>query len=541
MENRKVIIDLYSNLVELKETPEYNNVHLILLDLMATPTPTPTLMPECEEYGYLYNYYAVANAANIAASGWHVPKDADGNMDWITLHHDWLGDNGYGYGGDSTKVAKSMASTFLWVSDSTPGNVGNDQGSNNSSGFNGKPTGSRTTVGVFQDRGYYTNWWNLSTYYYADPGALGISNSQSTVQAYLNVNPIIGNPIRLIRDNDTGWNPGDLYTGNDGKTYSTAKIGTQVWMTVNLRETKYRDTTDIPNITGNSDWENDTTGAWCSYNNECTPTPTPTPTAVPPTPTPTNTPTPTPTAVPPTPTPTPTNTPTPTPSETPTPTQIEGYGNLYNWFAVNYYASGTNNIANTGWHVPIQSEWYTLTDWLSANGYGWGGESTFIAKSLASTTSDWAYSSSSGSPGNDPSSNNSSGFNGKPGGYRYDADGHFLLKQYITGWWCSDQVILLILVNDGAGIIPPEFDVYSTARSGWPVRLVKDSSAGWNPGDLYTGNDGKTYATVKIGDQVWTAEDLNESQYRDTSSIPEIMDDSAWAADTTGARCYYVI
>ncbi len=43
-----------------------------------------------------------------------------------------------------------------------------------------------------------------------------------------------------------------------------------------------------------------------------------------------------------------------------------------------------------------------------------------------------------------------------------------------------------------------------------------------------TGNDGKTYHTVKIGEQWWMAENLRETQYRDGTVIPNVTDNSEW-------------
>ncbi|MCX6301428.1 MAG: hypothetical protein NTW82_04530 [Bacteroidia bacterium] len=51
-------------------------------------------------------------------------------------------------------------------------------------------------------------------------------------------------------------------TDEDWNTYSTVKIGTQIWMAENLRTTKYNDGSDIPNLTSSDDWilEDGTTG-----------------------------------------------------------------------------------------------------------------------------------------------------------------------------------------------------------------------------------------------------------------------------------------
>ena len=54
-----------------------------------------------------------------------------------------------------------------------------------------------------------------------------------------------------------------------------------------------------------------------------------------------------------------------------------------------------------------------------------------------------------------------------------------------------------------------------------------------------TGNDGKVYKTVKIGDQWWIAENLRETEYRSGDKIQEVTDNSAWRSLSSGARCVY--
>jgi uncharacterized protein (TIGR02145 family) len=111
------------------------------------------------------------------------------------------------------------------------------------------------------------------------------------------------------------FNPGLTYgtmTDQDGNEYKTIVIGTQTWMAENLRTTKYRDGTAIPNITDKTAWEALTTGAYCNYNNT-------------------------------------------TSADT-----IATYGRLYNWYA----ATDSRNIAPAGWHVPTDAEWETLIYYL---------------------------------------------------------------------------------------------------------------------------------------------------------------------------------
>jgi len=103
-------------------------------------------------------------------------------------------------------------------------------------------------------------------------------------------------------------------TDQDGNTYKTIKIGTQIWMAENLRTTKYNDGTAITLVTNNTLWGKLNTEAYCNYNNT-------------------------------------TNTDT-----------IATYGRLYNWYAVN-----TGKIAPKGWHVPTDSEWTNLTTFLGSD------------------------------------------------------------------------------------------------------------------------------------------------------------------------------
>lgn len=109
-----------------------------------------------ELYGALYNYYTVAdsNSLNVCPTGWDVPT-----IDEWTLLSDYLTDSGYGWAG-SFDIGKSMAATFSWADDATAGNVGNDLGSNNSSGFTGLPGGGRDADGMIFNITLNCFWWS---------------------------------------------------------------------------------------------------------------------------------------------------------------------------------------------------------------------------------------------------------------------------------------------------------------------------------------------------------------------------------------------
>jgi len=165
----------------------------------------------------------------------------------------------------------------------------------------------------------------------------------------------------------------------DGNNYPVVQIGTQVWMVENLKTTKYRDGSPIPNVTDNNAWGILTTGAQCNYNNYFA--------------------------------------------------NGAKYGKLYNWYAV----ADNRNIAPTGWHVPTDVEWTTLETYVTAN----LGTSGSVAKALASTT-DWASSTNAGLIGNDLTKNNTSGFTALPGGYRGNS-GTCVYIGVSGGWWSSTE------------------------------------------------------------------------------------------------------
>ncbi|THU40296.1 hypothetical protein FAM09_10540 [Niastella caeni] len=51
--------------------------------------------------------------------------------------------------------------------------------------------------------------------------------------------------------------------------------------------------------------------------------------------------------------------------------------------------------------------------------------------------------------------------------------------------------------------------------------------------------DGYEYRTITIGKQIWMAENLRVTRYRNGDTIPNITDTTAWSTCTSGAYCNY--
>ncbi len=51
--------------------------------------------------------------------------------------------------------------------------------------------------------------------------------------------------------------------------------------------------------------------------------------------------------------------------------------------------------------------------------------------------------------------------------------------------------------------------------------------------------DGNIYQTIQIGNQLWMAENLKVTHYRNGDPIPHLTDNDDWTSTTNGAYCYY--
>ena len=114
-----------------------------------------------KKYGKLYNWYTVNDIRNLAPLGWHIASDAE----WTTLEN-YVIANGGNYDGTFTgnKIAKALADSIGWISDTGMGTIGNNLSLNNKFGFRALPAGGHSSNGSFFNFGIIGNWWCSNQY-----------------------------------------------------------------------------------------------------------------------------------------------------------------------------------------------------------------------------------------------------------------------------------------------------------------------------------------------------------------------------------------
>lgn len=203
------------------------------------------------------------------------------------------------------------------------------------------------------------------------------------------------------------------------------------------------------------------------------------------------------------------------------------YGRLYN-----LYAEIDVNFAPVGWHVPSQTEFEILIVEL--------GGSSIAGGTMKETGIVYWDSPNEGA-------SNESGMNVRGSGIRNVDE---ILPEPIMSFQALKLGSALwgttFIENDGFGDLyysvwlnNGDEIAYSQAgykMAGNPVRLIKDNSI---LVPSLTDLDGNTYRTTKIGNQVWLADNWACTKLNDGTSIPNVTDNTAWGALTTGAYCNY--
>ncbi|MCX6247487.1 MAG: fibrobacter succinogenes major paralogous domain-containing protein [Bacteroidetes bacterium] len=105
-------------------------------------------------YGWLYNWYAVADGRNVAPIGWHVPTDGDYTTLVANLGGNYLLTNGDTLAGGAMKEA----GVVHWGNLHYP-NVG----ATNTSGWTGLPGGAKDQGSINDGLRNFGMWWTTTT------------------------------------------------------------------------------------------------------------------------------------------------------------------------------------------------------------------------------------------------------------------------------------------------------------------------------------------------------------------------------------------
>jgi uncharacterized protein (TIGR02145 family) len=384
-----------------------------------------------ELFGRLYNLYVVNDARGVCPSGFHVPSDTD----WNILENHLGGPLVAGM-----KLKASPQDSLFWDGINT-------------SGFSAVPTGIRGYYnGVFSHQGSLSQLWTFSQNGSTVWSRSLLSETGSIQRDYFD--PHYGFAIRCLKDAEPGtcfdpdndgvcaedevsgctednalnFDPsateddgsctfGPAQCGGassvtfDGHTYALVGIGTQCWFAENLRSDNYRNGDPIPGNLTDAQWTSTTSGAQAVYGE---------------------------------------GTSVVYAGSSDEVMNLETYGRLYNWYAVN----DARGLCPSGFHLPSDVEWTSLTNSL-------GGAST-AGGALKSLAPAW-------------DGNNSSGFSGLPGGYRNSSYGYFNVMIVDGYWWSATP-------NGGyawgralhSGL--SSMNRYSThpKRDGFSVRCIRD-------------------------------------------------------------------
>ncbi|MBP5562619.1 MAG: fibrobacter succinogenes major paralogous domain-containing protein, partial [Bacteroidales bacterium] len=427
-----------------------------------------------ETYGFVYNWPAVmygstssntnpSNVRGICPTGWHVPS----NQEWTQLRTYVSSQMDNRCDGNSQNIAKALASTSNWTSNSISCTVGDYAPNNNTTGFSALPAGDNTG-----NVGTYANFWSCTQSDNSIAYAVQLGSTSTVVTVNADADKSSGYSVRCVRDsaitsgvaqmvvtdnvsgvttnsascggtvnssnglqvNERGvcWsqmpNPnvdGDHTPSGSGsgsftvsitglqpsttyyvRAYATTNAGTTYGNTQTFTTQNDASACGIASIT---DYDGNTyntvkIGDQCWMKENLRTTHYADGTTI--------------------------SSNYGTSAHDPfyyIPSGTSAYGYLYNGAAMMHGASTTSSnpsnvrgICPIGWHVPSNGEWSQLLQYVSDQiQYRCASDMTYIAKSLASNTG-WNSSTNTCAVGNELSTNNNTGFSALPAGFFYN-------------------------------------------------------------------------------------------------------------------------
>jgi len=203
-------------------------------------------------------------------------------------------------------------------------------------------------------------------------------------------------------------------------------------------------------------------------------------------------------------------------------------GGLYNWYVI----GDLRGICPVGYRVPTVSDYTKLQNNLGQTNRGGKLKETGFLH--------W----------NNPNTGatNEFGFNAFGSGCRLTYYGGMFHALKAQSWyWASDVGVnygtpwVGIAINFSTGLIydidQDYVDLYK--KQGYSIRFIKDDPTTWISGDTVSDKDENVYPTVKIGDQVWTAQNFRGEHFNNGDPIPYVSDTVDWENLSTAGMCYY--
>ena len=308
------------------------------------------------------------------------------------------------YGSDQTLTTTCTAAT---VTTNTATSI-----TTTSATLNGTINGNGSSTTVTFEYGTNTGYGNTIS---ATPGIVtGNSNVPVTVSITgLTLNTEFHFRVKAVTcqgttyGNDQFFTTTQVITDADGNIYNYIQIGTQFWIAENLKTTKYNNSELIGTTTPyNKDIVSETSPKyqWAYLGNEG---------------------------------------------------NVSTYGRLYTWYAI----TDSRNICPTGWHIPSDSEWDVLVNYLL-------GTAVAGRKLKEAGSTHWQL---------PIDATNETGFTALPGGFRLTGGG-FGGVGTDGLWWSStpgSSDINAWIIGMGNNY-PDVYQQENSKRTGYSVRCIKD-------------------------------------------------------------------
>ena len=467
----------------------------------------------CAMHGRLYKWTAAVDAC---PSGWHLPSKAEFESLIATI-------------GEDSTAGKVLKSASGW---SSGGNGSDDFG------FAALPAGDRGHDGGYSGAYFLAFFWSSTEINDYNVFNMYLTFDGDSVHQSVDIKDM-GNSVRCVKDDGTvpesssGVTPqsssgetsvsssssvtlavpcktetednceyGTLTDERDGQTYKTVKIGDQVWMAENLN---YSDSAKTASLKGKS---------WC-YDNDSD--------------------------------------------------NCVKYGRLYTWAAaidsVKFFMEKSldcgygktcalpdtvQGICPSGWRLPRKADWETLFSAV-------GGQGT--AGKILKTQTGWNNNGNgmdavgfSGWPAGDGNGRGSSNFKGDGTYFWSSTESSEHGAYFVSLYYRIDSTFLnhndkdyaysVRCVKESVGELPSSSvvsssSVASSSSIAMAAPCKTESEDNCEYGTLTDNRDGQTYKTVKIGDQIWMAENLNYAYLQPTASL----DSSSFCYNDSAEYC----